>query len=140
MKRTVVLPDQYRTDEVVPRVSVAFREAFIVAIAAGLGYGFDAYAVNVFSIVGPLIQRDLKISVQTFGLIGSIFLIGYTIGTIGFGILADRFGRRTALRWSIALYGLTTTFGGASSNIFVFTFLRFLTGVGGAGELAVGAP
>lgn len=141
MKRTVVLPEQFTQEIVVqPRVSIAWREAFIVAIAAGLGYGFDAYAVNIFSIVGPLIERDFGISVQTFGLIGSIFLVGYTIGTIGFGILADKMGRRTALRWSIVLYGLTTTFGGISSNLFVFTGLRFLTGVGGAGELAVGAP
>jgi putative MFS transporter len=140
MKRSVVLPEQYLQGGAPRRVNVALREAFLVAAAAGLGYGFDAYAVNVFSIVGPLIEKDLKISIQTFGLIGSIFLIGYTIGTIGFGMLADRFGRRAALRWSIVLYGATTTFGGISSNLVVFTFLRFLTGVGGAGELAVGAP
>lgn len=141
MRRTVVLPEEFRQDVVIsPRVSVPFRDAFLVAIAAGLGYGFDAYAVNIFGIVGPLIAKDLHVTVKTLGLIGSIFLIGYTIGTIGFGILADRFGRRTALGWSILLYGITTALGGISSNLYVFTGLRFLTGVGGAGELAVGAP
>ena len=77
---------------------------------------------------------------KTIGLIGSIFLIGYTIGTIGFGFLADRIGRRDALGWSIIIYGLTTALGGISTNLYIFTFLRFLTGIGGAGELAVGAP
>lgn len=140
MKKTILVNEPGTHASGAARGGIAMREALIVAIAAGLGYGFDAYAVNVFSIVGPLIQRDFGISVQTFGLIGSIFLVGYTAGTIGFGILADRLGRRTALRWSIVLYGFTTTFGGATSNIVVFTLLRFLTGVGGAGELAVGAP
>jgi MFS transporter, putative metabolite:H+ symporter len=119
---------------------IAFREALLVAIAAGLGYGFDAYAVNIFGMLGPLIAKDLNITVKTIGLIGSIFLVGYTVGTLGFGMLADRIGRRDALGWSIILYGITTALGGLTSNLFAFAGLRFLTGVGGAGELAVGAP
>ncbi len=119
---------------------IPFREAFLVALAAGLGYGFDAYAVNIYGMLGPILAHDLDVSIKTIGLIGSIFLVGYTIGTIGFGFLADRIGRRDALGWSIILYGLTTALGGISTNLYAFTFLRFLTGVGGAGELAVGAP
>ncbi len=121
-------------------LKIPFREALLVAIAAGLGYGFDAYAVNIFGMLGPTLAKDLDISIKTIGLIGSIFLVGYTIGTVGFGILADRIGRRDALGWSIILYGLTTALGGLTKNLYLFTGLRFLTGVGGAGELAVGAP
>ena len=120
--------------------AIPFREAMLVAIAAGLGYGFDAYAVNIFGLLGPLIAKDLAITLKTIGLIGSIFLVGYTIGTFGFGYLADRVGRRDALGWSIIMYGITTALGGLTSNLVLFTGLRFLTGVGGAGELAVGAP
>jgi putative MFS transporter len=121
-------------------LKIPFREALLVALAAGLGYGFDAYAVNIFGMLGPTLAKDLDISIKTIGLIGSIFLVGYTIGTVGFGILADRIGRRDALGWSIILYGLTTALGGLTKNLYLFTGLRFLTGVGGAGELAVGAP
>ncbi len=119
---------------------IPFRDALLVAIAAGLGYGFDAYAVNIFGMLGPTLAKDLNVTVKTIGVIGSIFLVGYTIGTIGFGILADRIGRRDALGWSIILYGVTTALGGLTKNLAAFTALRFLTGVGGAGELAVGAP
>ncbi len=121
-----------------PRIPI--REALLVAVAAGLGYGFDAYAVNIFGMLSPYLTADLGIDVKTIGLIGSIFLIGYTIGTIGFGMLADRIGRRDALGWSIMIYGITTALGGLTSNLYIFTGLRFLTGIGGAGELAVGAP
>ncbi len=121
-------------------IHIPMREALLVALAAGLGYGFDAYAVNIFGMLAPTLAHDLDVSIKTIGLIGSIFLVGYTIGTIGFGILADKIGRRDALGWSIILYGLTTALGGLTTNLYAFTFLRFLTGVGGAGELAVGAP
>src|SRR5262249_35114027 len=121
-------------------LKIPFKEAFLVALAAGLGYGFDSYAVNIYGMLGPMLARDLNVTAKASGLIGSIFVVGYTIGTIGAGFLADRFGRRSVLTWSIILYGLTTSLGGLSSNLYVFTFLRFLTGLGGAAELAVGAP
>lgn len=120
--------------------AVPFRQAILVALSAGLGYGFDSYAVNIFGMLSPLIRKDLGMSIGTIGTIGSIFLIGYTLGTIGFGWLADKVGRRDALRFSILLYGATTALGGLVSGVVAMAVLRFLTGLGGAGELAVGAP
>src|ERR1700744_644787 len=125
----------------VPRSSpVTFRQALFVAVTAGLGYGFDSYAVNIYGLVLPQIKQTLHITDAQAGYIGSIFLLGYTIGTIGFGVAADRWGRKATLGASILLYGVTTALAGLTTNIAAFTGLRFLTGVGGAGELAVGAP
>ncbi len=129
------LPDQ------IPRVAPAtFKQALFVAVTAGLGYGFDSYAVNIYGLVLPEIKQTLHINEAQAGYIGSIFLLGYTIGTIGFGFAADRWGRKNTLGASILLYGVTTSLAGLTTNIAAFTGLRFLTGVGGAGELAVGAP
>lgn len=122
------------------QLKIPFRQSLLVALAAGVGYGFDAYAVNIYSLVLPEIRQSLGLSVGTAGLIGSIFLVGYTVGTIGFGLAADKFGRRDTLGVSILVYGATTSLAGMTSNVPLFTALRFLTGVGGAGELAVGAP
>lgn len=119
---------------------VPFKDALMVSLATGLGYGFDSYAVNIYGLVLPVIAASLGAGTSVMGLIGSILLIGYTIGTIGFGIAADKFGRKDTLGVSILLYGATTTLGGLSHNIPFFAAMRFLTGVGGAGELAVGAP
>jgi MFS family permease len=119
---------------------IPFKDALMVALAAGLGYGFDAYAVNIYGLVLPTITASLAIGSRTAGVIGSIFLIGYTLGTIGFGVAADRYGRKDTLGVSILLYGLTTSLGGITTNVVWFTVMRFFTGVGGAGELAVGAP
>jgi putative MFS transporter len=119
---------------------IPFKDAFMVALAAGLGYGFDAYAVNIYGLVLPAITATLGIGSGTAGVIGSIFLIGYTLGTIGFGVAADKYGRKDTLGVSILMYGLTTSLGGIGGNVVWFTIMRFLTGIGGAGELAVGAP
>ena len=119
---------------------IPFKQAVLVALAAGLGYGFDSYAVNIFGMLSPVIAKDIGVDIKTIGAIGSIFLVGYTIGTVFFGYLADRMGRRNALKFSILLYGLTTVLGGVVSSFTAVASLRFLTGVGGAGELAVGAP
>ena len=133
-----------RVDSIPAQISRAipatFRQALFVAITAGLGYGFDSYAVNIYGLVLPDIKQTLHITDAQAGYIGSIFLLGYTIGTIGFGFAADRWGRKTTLGASILLYGTTTALAGLTTNIAAFTGLRFLTGVGGAGELAVGAP
>ncbi|ORA32441.1 MFS transporter [Mycobacterium branderi] len=116
------------------------RDSLLVAVTAGLGYSFDAYAVNIYGLVLPLIAVSFAVDLTTLGFIGSIFLVGYMVGTIGFGIAADRWGRKDTLGVSILLYGATTSLGGLTANIPLFAALRFLTGVGGAGELAVGAP
>jgi Major Facilitator Superfamily len=74
-----------------------FRQALFIAVTAGLGYGFDSYAVNIYGLVLPDIKKTLHITDAEAGYIGSIFLLGYTIGTIGFGFAADRWGRKTTL-------------------------------------------
>jgi MFS transporter, putative metabolite:H+ symporter len=126
--------------EVSRPIPATFKQALFVAVTAGLGYGFDSYAVNIYGLVLPEIKKTLHITDAQAGYIGSIFLLGYTIGTIGFGLAADRWGRKATLGASILLYGVTTAAAGLTTNVAAFTGLRFLTGVGGAGELAVGAP
>jgi MFS transporter, putative metabolite:H+ symporter len=116
------------------------RQAVLVAVAAGLGYMFDAYVVNIYSFVLPLIAVTFALSTTAQGVVGSIMLLGYAIGTFGFGWAADRFGRKDTLGVSILAYGVTTAASGLAPGTGVFAALRLLTGVGGAGELSVGVP
>lgn len=116
------------------------RQAWLVALSAGLGYMFDAYVVNIYSFVLPLIAAEFVLSSRAQGVIGSVMLTGYALGTYAFGWAADRLGRKPTLGASILVYGLTTAASGFAPNTATFGVLRFLTGIGGAGELAVGAP
>ena len=116
------------------------RQAWLVALSGGLGYMFDAYVVNVYSFVLPLIAISFAATSAQLGYISSAMLAGYMLGTFLFGYLADRFGRKPALSVSIMSYGVTTALTGIAPSLTIFGGLRFLTGIGGAGELAVAVP
>ena len=116
------------------------KQARLIAFSSGLGFLFDAYVVNIYSFVLPLIVVSFSLSTTAAGVIGSVMLAGYTLGTFAFGWAADRFGRKDTLGASIALYGVTTAVSGLAGGAGLFAGLRFLTGLGGAGELAVGVP
>lgn len=127
-------------DERFDEQQISTRSSVMVALSAGLGYGFDAYAVNIYGLVIPVLVVALHTNLTTLGNISSLQLVGYTLGTIGFGWAADRWGRKDTLGVSILSYGITTALGGFFTVVAPFAAMRFLTGVGGAGELAVGAP
>ncbi len=78
-----------------PSTTEATKRKWTITLAASLGWFFDAYVITIYALTIPLIATDFDVDTAVLsGLVGSIFLIGYTIGTIGFGICGDRFGRR----------------------------------------------
>jgi len=73
------------------------------------------------------------------GIIFSIFLIGWAIGGVLFGVLADRFGRTKTLVFTILIYALFTGMAALSANWWQLALFRFLTALGIGGEWAAGA-
>jgi len=113
----------------------------MVTLAASLGWFFDAYIITIYALSVPLIAAELSISsIVLSGTIGSIFLVGYTIGTIGFGVCADIFGRRIMLGVSIVAYAVVTALTSLATGLYGLAVFRFLTGIGGGGELSIGSP
>ena len=115
------------------------KTGLAASLLSGLGWLFDAYVINIFALVLPLIALSFHASPARLGVVASLFLLGYTVGTIGFGLLTDRLGRKRSLSLSIGGYTVLTALTGLSPNIASMGLLRFLTGVGGGGELPVGA-
>lgn len=108
-----------------------------------LGYFIDFYDLTVFSVsyVDLLKQQfgifdSTKIQ-QTYYLISNIQMVGILVGAIFFGILADKFGRITVIKYSILLYSLTTLLCIFVNNIYIFMLLRFLAYLALASEFAV---
>jgi MFS family permease len=66
----------------------------------------------------------------------SVFLIGWAIGGIGFGVLGDRLGRVKTLTLTIGLYALFTGFSALSVSEWDFMLYRLLTGLGVGGAFA----
>ncbi|MBK2357291.1 MFS transporter [Francisella hispaniensis] len=119
------------------------KNAKWILIILCLGYFIDFYDLTVFSVsyVDLLKQQfgifdSTKIQ-QTYYLINNIQMVGILVGAILFGILADKFGRITVIKYSILLYSLTTLLCIFVNNIYIFMLLRFLAYLALASEFAV---
>ncbi|HZZ80898.1 MAG TPA: MFS transporter [Gemmataceae bacterium] len=66
----------------------------------------------------------------------SIFMIGWAVGGIGFGIMGDRVGRVKTLMLTILLYAIFTGLSALSRSTLDFYIYRFLTGLGVGGVFA----
>ncbi|HEV2387820.1 MAG TPA: MFS transporter [Candidatus Acidoferrales bacterium] len=108
-------------------------------VAAGLGWMLDAFDVMLYSLVLATLIREFGMSKQTAGLLNTLTLVASAIGSIIFGVLADRYGRRRMLSASILTYSLATFACGFSPTILVLAVLRFLLGLGMGGEWNTGA-
>ena len=108
-------------------------------IVGSLGFFVDIYELLLFSIVRKSSFKDLGVSVADMKNIGeniiSWQMLGLTIGGIIWGIIGDKKGRKNVLFGSICLYSLATIANGFVTNIDQYTFLRFIAGLGLAGEL-----
>ena len=62
-------------------------------------------------------------------------MLGLTIGGIAWGILGDKKGRKSVLFGSILLYSIATIANGFITNVDQYTWIRFIAGLGLAGEL-----
>jgi MFS family permease len=107
--------------------------------AAGLGWMLDAFDVMLYSLVLAHLIEALGMSKATAGLLNTLTLIASALGSIVFGVLADRFGRRRMLSASILTYSLFTFACGFSTSITMLAALRFLLGLGMGGEWNTGA-
>ena len=108
-------------------------------IVGALGFFVDIYDLLLFSIVRIGSLRDLgadENSIKTIGeSIVSWQMIGLTVGGILWGIMGDKRGRKSVLFGSIVLYSLATIANGFVQTIDQYLWLRFIAGLGLAGEL-----
>lgn len=72
------------------------------------------------------------------GFTTSVFLVGWAVGGVFFGVLGDRWGRVKTMVVTILTYSVFTGLSALSVSTVDFSLYRFLTGLGVGGEFAVG--
>ncbi|HMF72267.1 MAG TPA: MFS transporter, partial [Flavitalea sp.] len=111
-------------------------------IVAALGYMVDMYDLFLFNIVRVPSLKELGLSKEelfTKGLyILDIQMAGMLIGGILWGVIGDKKGRRSVLFGSILMYSLANVANGFITSFDQYVILRFIAGVGLAGELGAG--
>ena len=127
----------------------------IAILVAALGYFVDVYDLILFNVVRWQSLEDLGLTMEQQAQTGvwllNLQLIGMLLGGVLWGVLGDLRGRRSVLFGSIILYSLANFLNagvGASSGplafmggfdaITTYGILRFVAGVGLAGELGAG--
>jgi MFS family permease len=130
-----------------PRMSYAPLLSLPVIVAA-LGYFVDIYDLLLFGIVRVPSLAALGLNAEQISSIGTTILNwqmgGLLLGGILWGVLGDKRGRLSVLFGSIITYSLANiACGFVTSVTFVepttyYAFMRFIAGVGLAGELGAG--
>lgn len=114
-------------------------------IATNLGWLFDGYETYALLLtVGPALHALLKpgqyAQIPAFaGTVVAITLLGWGIGGVFGGILADYVGRRRTMIYAILAYSLLTGLTALSFNWISFALLRFLVGIAIGSEWATGS-
>ncbi|MEP7322870.1 MAG: MFS transporter [Saprospiraceae bacterium] len=111
-------------------------------IVAALGYFVDIYDLLLFGIVRIPSLKSLGLSDSEVSTIGTAILnwqmAGMLAGGILWGVLGDKKGRLSVLFGSIITYSLANIACGFVHNADTYMILRFIAGVGLAGELGAG--
>jgi MFS family permease len=121
-----------------------------VLFAAWLGWGFDVFDGLLFNYVAPNVVPTLlgltigspearRATLLWSGILTSILLVGWGVGGIFFGRVADRIGRTRTLMLTMLLYALGTASCAAAPNIWVLMLCRVVASLGIGGEWAAGA-
>jgi len=123
-------------------VSTSKRNVAAILIISALGYFVDIYDLILFSIVRITSLKTLGVAEADLLPNGLLLLNmqmgGMLIGGIIWGILGDKKGRISVLFGSIFLYSLANIANGFAVNVTQYAVLRFIAGVGLAGELGAG--
>jgi MFS family permease len=115
------------------------KHIWLAIIASALGFFVDLYDIIILSIVRT--KSLLAIGVPESALLSkgvtliNIQMAGMLIGGFVWGIIGDKMGRLSVLFGSIILYSAMTFANAYVTNFEMYLVLRFLAGVGLAGEL-----
>ncbi len=120
---------------------ISSKAKMLIAVAA-LGYFVDVYDLILFSVVRNPSLKSLGLSgaeLLNQGLnLMNVQMGGMLLGGILWGVYGDKKGRKSVLFGSILLYSVANALNGFVTDLNTYWVLRFIAGIGLAGELGAG--
>src|SRR5215468_4212125 len=117
---------------------------FVLSVAS-MGWAFDTMAQQLFNLARKPAIRDLlggnapgPVVDQQAAYATAIFMIGWAIGGVFFGVLGDRIGRAKTMMITILSYTLFTGLSLFATGVWDFNVYRFLCGLGVGGQFGIG--
>lgn len=124
-----------------PLLSEADRPSWThykVLLLSWAGWMFDFYDLILYSFLLIPIGQELNLSRVALSYVLGASLASTAVGGVIFGVLADRYGRKTVLSWTIVTYSVGTFLSGLAWSFPALLVFRILTGLGVGGEWATG--
>lgn len=115
-----------------------------VLTASFLGWVFDGYESYALFITMPFVLKAMLSASQMAdravyaGVAIAVTLLGWGIGGMAGGVLADYVGRKRMMIWSVFFYAVFTGLTAFATNFWMFCFLRFITGFAMGSEWSTG--
>ena len=108
----------------------------LVVVALGITWILDGLEVTLAGSVAAALQTSprLQLTAEQVGLTGSAYLAGAVLGSLFFGHLTDRLGRKKLFNVTLGVYLVATALTAFSWDFYSFLLFRFLTGAGIGGE------
>jgi len=95
----------------------------------------DGLDLQSIGLAAPGIAADLHIPPPWLSAVFSAALAGLALGAFGFGVLADRVGRKAVLIGATACFGIFTICTALAPSFAVLLAFRFLAGLGLGGAM-----
>ena len=115
------------------------RTHWRIAIANGLGWGFDGMDGVIFALATPLIIRDFGVTLPEYRTGLQISLLIGILGMYVWPWLADRYGRRSLLAINIALFSLLMPIAAVTTTFVAFVAVRSAINFALNGEWSLGS-
>ena len=115
------------------------RFHWLVVIGLGTVWILDGLEVTIVGAIGSRLTdpaSGLGLTTGEVGLAAAIYVAGACVGSLVFGYLTDRFGRKKLFIITLGLYLLATVLTAFSVTPWMFFVFRFFTGAGIGGEYA----
>jgi putative MFS transporter len=99
----------------------------VVLVVAALSLFFDTLDTVVTGFAFAAFRGEWGLGGMALGITSAIGLAGYLVGSLLVGFVADKFGRKAVMTWSLALYSLFSASRALAPGIEVFVVLNFFT-------------
>ena len=119
------------------QVSAQQWKTFLTTFTA---WTLDSFDFTILTFVLIDIQQSFSVNRALAGLLGTVTLLFRVVGGIGAGTLADRYGRKGPILFSIAWYTVFAFLSGLSTSYVMLFAFRGLFGIGMGGMWAAGMP
>jgi putative MFS transporter len=113
------------------------RRHWRIFAVCSLAFLLDALDLQVLSLAAPAITKEWGIDAKSMGFVFSATFVGMLIGSVTFGLAADRFGRRSMLLLTVVMFSCFAALCATATNVQNLALLRFFLGVGVGGLIPI---